>query len=209
MSLRLFIRVEAENLEGVQTALLFHGHKAHVALRRAINKTGGWARSHGSRAIAQENGLPLSVLRGKRDASGKRQGARVALYPASGEDLSALVWFGLAPIKASKLGTLRQTPLGAKVGSRLFEGAFVAGVHAGVGSAFRRLGENVPSGLGGRIHTGIFMRRGSSRLPIDEQYVYLSASTNALRRIAAQVPIRMRTVFRQELNYELNVRGRT
>lgn len=114
----------------------------------------------------------------------------------------------MAPIKASKLGTPRQTSLGAKVGSRVFEGAFVTGVHTGVASSYRRLGESVPAGLAGRMHIGIFKRVGRSRLPIKEEHVYLSASQNTLQRIAGQVPGRLRTVFRQELNYEVNVRGR-
>lgn len=196
MSLSSYIRVEAENLEGVQTALLLHGHRAQWALRRAINKTLKWAQSHGTRAIAQEQGVPLKVLRSRK---------RIAIHPATNNDLSGLAWFGLAPIKAGYLGVLRQTSSGAKAGSRFFAGAFVATMQTGASSAFRKLGESVPSGLNDPTHTGIFKREGKSRFPIKEQYVSISASQNALRRIAGQVPGRMRTVFRQEMNYAVNV----
>lgn len=203
MSLKSLIRVEVQNIEGVQTALLVHGHKAQVALRRTINKTVGWTRSRGARLIAQEHGVPLKVMIGK----GRHR--RVRTFPATGDNLSGLVWFGLAPLKASYLGTPRQTRLGVKVGNRFFEGAFVADVKTGVASAYRRLGESVPSGIKGSTHTGIFKRVGRSRLPIKEQYVYLGASQQGLQQLARQVPGHLRTVFKQELNYEVNVRGRT
>lgn len=171
------IRVDAENLEGVQTALLLYPRQARVALRRTVNKTLGWTRTQGSRAVAQEHALPLKVLRGRK---------RVAVQPATGDDVSGVAWFGLAPVKAAYFGTPRQTDTGATVGGRSFAGAFVA---------------RMPSG-----HLGVFKRAGSSRLPIKEQTVSIRSSENALRRIAAQVPGRLRTVFRQELNYLTNVR---
>lgn len=177
MSLRPYIRVDAENLEGVQTALLVYGHKGHKSLRRAINKTLGWVRSQGTHAMAAEHGLPLKVMRFRR---------RSALRPATASYMSGLVWFGLAPVKAVYFGTPRQTRTGTKVGGRFFEGAFVA---------------TMPIG-----HLGVFRRSGQSRLPIKEQTVSIRSSENALRRIAAQVPGRLRIVFRQELNYEFNVR---
>lgn len=171
------IRVDAENLEGVQTALLLYPRQARAALRRTVNKTLGWTRTQGSRAVAQEHALPLKVLRGRK---------RVAVHPATGDDVSGVAWFGLAPVKAAYFGTPRQTDTGATVGGRSFAGAFVA---------------RMPSG-----HLGVFKRAGSSRLPIKEQTVSIRSSENALRRIAAQVPGRLRTVFRQELNYLTNVR---
>ena len=171
------IRVEAENLPGVQTALLMYPRQARVALRRAINKTLGWTRTQGTRAIAQEHGLPLKVLRSRR---------RIVVSPARGDSLFGVAWFDLAPVKAVYFGTPRQMSTGAKVGGRTFDGAFVA---------------HMPSG-----HLGVFKREGSSRLPIKEQTVSIRSSENALRRIAGQVPGRMRTVFRQELNYLTNVR---
>lgn len=174
------IRVDAENLEGVQTALLTYPRQARAALRRAVNKTLGWTRTQGTRAITQEHGVPLRVMRGRR---------RIALHPATGDDLSGLAWFGLAPLKAVYLGTPRQTRAGVKVGGRFFERAFIS---------------TMPSG-----HLGVFKRRGASRLPIVEQTVSIHSSKNALRRIAGQVPGRLRTVFRQELNYAVNVRGRS
>jgi hypothetical protein len=145
---------------------------------RAINKTLTWAVSHGLRAIASANDVPLKALRGRR--RGRKRNA-------SRRNLTGQAWFGTLPVLASDVGKPRQTRLGARAGKHAFPGAFVA---------------TMPSG-----HIGIFKRRSASRLPIVEQVVQLSAAESAIEGVARQTSTRLETVFAQEFNYEVNVRG--
>ena len=178
------IRVDISGIDGVHGALDAYPRQARWALRSSINKTLGWVRTHGLRAISQEHDVPLKVLRSKTIRSRRR----VALRPATSADLSGIAWFGLAPINASYLGTPRQTMAGAHVRGHNFPGAFVS---------------TMPSG-----HLGIFKRKSKSRLPLKEQTVSLATSASALRSIARQVPPRLSATLAQNFNYAVNVRGR-
>lgn len=61
---------------------------------------------------------------------------------------SGLVWVGANMIKATYLGDLSQDSYGAYAGQYIFKGSFVAKMKSG--------------------HAGIFKRKGTSRLPIQE-----------------------------------------
>lgn len=172
------IEIDARDLEDVRKSLLQYPEATGRALPRAINKTLSWANSQGLRAIAQKHEVPLKTLRGRR---------RSKVIKASRSRLSGLAWFGTAPLRASYLGTPRQTRQGARAGTRFFPGAFVA---------------TMPSG-----HVGIFKRQDRARLPIVEQVVRLDAADKALAPVEAGIAARLQTTFTQEMNYELNVRG--
>jgi hypothetical protein len=112
---------------------------------------------------------------------------RLRLGRASAGSPRGSAWFGLRPIKAVYAGAPMQSLSGTKVRGHFYPGAFVA---------------RMPSG-----HLGIFKRRGLARLPIEEQVIRLSQAETVLNGVAQQAPERLRTIYAQELHYELNVRG--
>lgn len=112
---------------------------------------------------------------------------RIHLGRASAGALRGVAWFGVAPIKAIYAGAARQARTGVTVRRHTFAGAFLA---------------RMPTG-----HLGIFKRRGPARLPIEEQRIYLANADAVAQTLAAQAPPRLQTLFGQELNYELNVKG--
>jgi hypothetical protein len=173
------LEIDPRGLAAVEAALVARPAQATRALVRAINKTLSWATSQGQRAIAAKHNIPLKALRARR---------RTAVARATSKHLSGRAWFGTAPIKAAYLGTPRQTKAGARVGRLAFAGAFVA---------------PMPSG-----HVGIFRRLGTSRLPIVEEEVRLTAAEQALSGVKSQLAERLQTVFFQEMNYETNVKRR-
>lgn len=168
------LEIDPREFASVEAALKSRPAQATRALVRAINKTLTWAVSQGLRAIARQHEVPLKALRGRRRGSVRR---------ASRVSLTGTAWFGTRPIRASALGTPRQTRLGARAGSHFFAKAFVA---------------TMPSG-----HLGIFKRRDRSRLPIVEQTVHLSAAKTALDPVQAGLADRLQKTFLQELNFEI------
>lgn len=98
-----------------------------------------------------------------------------------------LIWLGYNPVKAGYAGKLKQLEGGAMAGAYYFEGGFMATLRSG--------------------HTSIFKRRGRARLPIDEQKVELVKAEAIAEREAKKIESRFFQILRQELNYEMNVRG--
>lgn len=161
------------------------------AVQRTLNATNAQI----DRAAVRSVNKTLSWIgsQGRRDLSAKHDlplktlRGRVRLGKARGGDPSGSAWFGVRPIKAVHAGRPLQSIGGAKVRGHFFPGSFVA---------------RMPTG-----HLGIFKRRGPARLPIDEQMIYLHESQSILDGIAQHAPDRLRSIYVQELNYELNVRG--
>lgn len=173
----LTVSVNLEELASVQGALRATTGQIDRAATRSLNKTLSWAGGQGRRILAQESGLPLKSLR-----------SRVRIGKASRDTLRGSVWFGLAPVKAIYAGSARQTRTGVSARGLSYTGAFLA---------------TMPS----TGHLGIFKRRGPARLPIDEQRIYLAYTAEHLSSLGARAHERLRTIFGQEINYELRVRG--
>jgi len=169
------IRVDAKPLQKLRTFLHGTPVASNRAAYRAINKTLKWVDTRARRALAAEFGLPVSALKKAR---------RLTTIRAIPRRLSGVIWYGVSPIKASYFGKPRQTKKGAKAGKHVFPGAFVATMKSG--------------------HTGIYTRRGTARLPIDEATVPLNNAQSIVAPIDALIPERLKTVFIQELNYELS-----
>ena len=108
---------------------------------------------------------------------------RIRIDPDKG-----LVWIGYNPIAAIYLGNARQTKSGVPVAGRNFEHAFLA---------------TMPTG-----HVGIYRRVGKSRLPIKEVTVPLTGIEQIADQVRQSTATRLPVIFQQELNYEVNVRGR-
>lgn len=170
---------------------------------RAIDKTTTWAASQVARQLAREHRLPLRSIRrsGKRGnrifrlgvragRRGKVNNVRVGLGSARGS-----VWIGLNPIKAAYIGALRQLRRGARAGRHFFEGSFIATMKSG--------------------HTGVWHKQtvryaysGRTVERLEPDTVELDRGQAIADRVQAQVPQRLSTLLAQELNYEVNVRGR-
>nr|AOH36875.1 hypothetical protein BGP89_11350 [Luteimonas sp. JM171] len=146
-----------------------------VAGNRAVRRTTQWARTHGSRAIAQAEQIPVGRIR-------KRMRGQVQKQPNG--SLVGKAWFGLKPMPASYAGKPRQLRRGGtRAGKHSWEGGFVA---------------TMPNG-----HTGIFERMGRSRLPIVETMLHLEKAPDALRPVERQIPEQLSKALEQELKYEM------
>jgi len=178
-----FITIDSADLARVPNFLRAVPQQANRAAKRAVRKVTMSFASLATREIAAAHDVPLRALR-----KGGQRWSRVHVKDlATTQGPASLLWIGTNPIKAAYLGPLRQTREGASVRGHLFPGGFIATMVSG--------------------HRGIFMRRGRARLPIDEQVVELEQAQGIVRRLQLAVPDRLRTVFSQEMNYELNVRG--
>lgn len=156
------------------------------ASSRSIKKVTGWAGSQVARGIAAEDAVPLRALTSGAGRTG-RMHKRVWVRKPKGNGTSGSVWLGHNPVKAAYLGRLSQQKLGAKAGRHFFLGGFIATMRSG--------------------HRSVFMRDTRARLPITEETLELESAQRVVDRVSGQVPQRLTTMLRQELNYEVNVRG--
>lgn len=104
-------------------------------------------------------------------------------------DDGARAWLGMSPIRTGYLGAPRQQKRGARVGKHSFPGAFVASRDSG--------------------YTGIFTRRGKSRLPIEEQVVKAEhgITDSFMRWLADNADQRLLREFTQNLEFYSGARG--
>ncbi len=183
-----YLSVSVEGLDEVLDSFDAMDAQIDRASNRAMNKTAKWAARQVARAIAADDQVPLRALYLHQGRTG-RHWARVRFYRADrGRGGKAAVWVGYNPIKAAYVGALRQKPKGARAGKHFFEGGFLATMRSG--------------------HRGVYRRVGKSRLPIEEQTVPLASAERHVNEVARRIPQRLADVLEQELNYEVNVRGR-
>jgi hypothetical protein len=178
------IRIETRGLRETLTALLATPKQVETAERRAVNKTARWASATAARRIAEANAIPLKAI--TRGRIGKRGRVRVRLARRGG--ISASVWLGTLPVPGAYAGRLTQTRRGARAGRHFFERAFLA---------------TMPTG-----HRGVYRRVGPASLPIREQTVKLDLAGRIVAQVERELPARLSSLLRQELHFELNVRGR-
>jgi hypothetical protein len=147
--------------------------QAKTAAVRAINKTAVWAQSKSAREISAETKVKLKLIR-----------QRLRLIRANSSSLKAFILAKLYGIQAIKLGNPKQNASGASVANHSFPGAFVA---------------KMPK----TGHVGIYKRKTSKRLPIQEQYVQIDPPASEIIREnieneATEVFIKY---FKHELEY--------
>lgn len=169
-----------EAMAGVRQEIEASTAQLTRAMRRALTKTARWLQSQSVKALAQEKNLPQKLLRRRLSLlSAKR-------HPSS-QGLVAYLVANLVGVRASDLGALRQTAAGAKAGSRLFKGSFVA---------------TMPHG-----HRGVYRRKTRQPLPIQEQRVSLEpvASTLILALLNEQAMAHFQRVFDHELTFATRI----
>lgn len=172
-------RLVTLNLPGIRAAqkALAEGERTgRRAHRRALRDTAKWAGRQAARGLAHANRLPLKAL--TRGRMGRRGRIRWDLREGS-----AGVWVGTAPVAASHLGKLSQSRVGARAGRRSFRGAFLA---------------TMPGGH----KTGVFERKGASRLPIREVTVPLEGAEDVAAEVEGRIPDRYDELLRQAWRFE-------
>jgi len=182
-----YLSASVEGLEDVVDAFDALDDQIDRAANRAKNKAAKWAAKQVASGIAADDAVPVRALY-KASGSGRHKKRVQISFADHGVGGYAAVWVGYNPIKAAYLGSLRQQRRGARAGKHFFERAFLATMRSG--------------------HRGVYLRSGNARLPIDEQYVPLNSAERNVEAVSRRIPIRLAELFEQELNYEVNVRGR-
>ena len=168
------IRVSVDGLDTVAATFGALPDQAERASKRAIRKATRSLASRIGRGLAKTHGIPLKAVKSRR---------RVIVSRTT----PGLVWVGYNPIAAIYLGNARQLKTGVRIGSRRYDGAFLATMKSG--------------------HFGVFRRRGKSRLPIEEVKEPLTQTLAVIQTEKVSLEERLLPqIYLQELNYEINVR---
>lgn len=188
------IRIDAEEIQQVLGNLDRLGRVGRNALLRAVRKTTDFAASQVGRRVASANRVPVRAL------TAKGRGQRIFKSRASGGRTSGYVWVGFNPLPVSRIGVPKKTRDGTRVGKHRFPGSFIATMPSGYKSSFRR-------GDKARVKkaNNLF---GITSLPIEEDAIALNEAEGAVREVGVLARARLRQLAAQELNFELNVRGR-
>jgi hypothetical protein len=161
------------NFDQVVEAIGATEAQIRIAAMRAINKTALWILSQSAREISNETKIKLKLIRQK-----------LRVVKASRETLKAFIMGSLYAIKSIKLGNPRQTASGVTIGVHKFPGSFIA---------------RMPK----TGHVGVFKRKTSRRLPIQEQYVFMGTnSSNIIRHyVDDEAPVVFMRYFEHEIRY--------
>jgi Prophage minor tail protein Z (GPZ) len=146
--------------------------KVELATVRALNKTALWVRSQAIKQISKEEQIPQKLLK-----------SRFYVNRANKNYMKSRISVGLFEIRASRLGNIKQTRIGAKAGRRMFKGAFVATMKSG--------------------YKGVFERMGRTPLPIEEVMVYKNTKTIVKKLINNEMEKVFERYFHQQLQYIL------
>jgi len=184
------IYVEIEGADSVLADFVAKPGQIKRAARRAVLKAVRGARTKIARELATEHQLPLSLFVSKRAA--QRRTAFFVTRDTGADVVEGGVWIGSNPIQASYLGKLSQGSAGTTVsgrsGKHFFEHAFIRSFKSG--------------------HVGVLKRIGRGRYPIEPQTVRLAMTDSIISRVANGIPQRLSELLHQELNNEINVRGK-
>jgi len=159
---------------------------------RALNKTVNWLRSKAVQSVSKEMKVAAKLVR-----------QRIAAFKATRRKRYGKVWAGLQPIAAHRLGAAKQTRKGVRAGRHSFDGAFVRTTENGKLTVFQRTGEPKRRMSKGRY-------AGKMREPIERVELDLDqqAVTDALDELFGQAQQRFFTVLKQELKYQVFVKGK-
>lgn len=136
--------------------------KIKLAAIKALNKTAIWLKAQAAKEISEEKKIKLTVMR-----------KRLRIFKAKAGRLEVLIRANLYDVRASSIGSMRETKRGTKTGKHEFIGGFAA---------------VMPKG-----NSGMFKREGRAALPIKE--VKLSLEPEASRIIGNLVNYEVEEVF--------------
>jgi hypothetical protein len=136
------------------------------ARRSAIRTTTTFADKELKRRMALATGLPGKVFKNFR------------VQKKSFDD-EGRVWLGMNPVKAKYAGKLTEVGTGATAGAYYFEGGFIAKMHTG--------------------HESIFKRVGADRFPIIEQKIELPMARAILEQVAGLSQLELQRRYLEKL----------
>ena len=185
------------------------GSRVDVAVKRAMRKTHRWLRTHSAREIGKALGIKQATLKSR---------FLIDQYSKGGSSYLTL-WVGLQPVAADQLGgTARQNRRGVRTRGRQFDGAFYQTVYGSEKRVWirtsrnRREGHTTVANRPGQKnkHPSTFISRNRDRFPVQLVGVDIEeVALPILQRYEQRTAARFREILQAELNYELNVRGRT
>lgn len=178
------IITKIRGIDDVARELNAFPEQAERAEQRATRKTIKWAERLLRRELALAHEIPFKSIREARRVQSNRKA----------------IWLGYDPVKAGAAGKLEQLEGGAMAGRYYFESAFMARLRGGHESIFKRK-PPLERWSQGRPDTW------QPNLPIQEQKVKLAKAEAVAEREAEKIESRFFQTLRQELNYEMNVRG--
>jgi hypothetical protein len=138
----------------------------------ALNRTAEWLKGQVSKEISAEKRIKLKLIRD-----------RISIAGANKKNLQSLLNCNFRGILARDLGSMRQTPEGAKAGGQLFPGAFVATLRKGA-------------------KAGIYRRKGKERFPVKS--VTIPIFDEAMKIVKELVGDEARSVFEKRFKHEIS-----
>jgi hypothetical protein len=138
----------------------------------SLNRTAEWMKGQVSKELSAEKRLKLKLIRD-----------RIAISRANKKNLESLLNCNFRGILARDLGSLKQTPTGAKAGSQLFPGSFVATLKPGA-------------------KAGIYQRKTKKRFPVKS--VTIPIFDEATKIIEELVGEEARSVFEKRFKHEIS-----
>jgi hypothetical protein len=138
----------------------------------ALNRTAEWMKGQVSKELSAEKRLKLKLIRD-----------RIAIARAGRKNLQSLLNCNFRGILARDLGSMRQTPAGAKAGGQLFEHAFIASLKPGA-------------------KEGIYRRKTKKRFPVKS--VTIPIFDEAMKIVEELVGDEARSVFEKRFKHEIS-----
>ncbi|MBA8757912.1 phage tail protein [Wolbachia pipientis] len=160
-----------DNINKVIKSVNAERKKVEKAAVSALNKTALWLKTQAAKEVSKEKRIQLNLMR-----------KRLRIFKARTSRLEVLIRANLYDIRASSIGSMRETKRGTKIGKHEFIGAFTA---------------TMP-----RRNSGVFRREGRTALPIQE--VKLALEPEASRIIENLVNDEVEEVFKKFFEHELS-----
>jgi hypothetical protein len=137
----------------------------------ALNRTAEWMKGQVTKNLSAEKRIRLKIIRD-----------RINMKRADKKNLHSLLNCNFRGILARDLGSMKQTPEGAKAGSRLFEDAFIASLKPGA-------------------KAGIYRRKTKKRFPV--KTVTIPIFDEAMKIVEELVGGEARSVFEKRFLHEI------
>jgi hypothetical protein len=138
----------------------------------ALNRTAEWMKGQVTRGISEEKRIKLKAVRD-----------RVSIARANKKNLQSLLNCNFRGILARDLGSMRQTPEGAKASGQLFPGSFIASLKPGA-------------------KEGIYRRKTKKRFPVKSVTIPIFAE--AMKIMEELVGDEARSVFEKRFKHEIS-----
>jgi hypothetical protein len=137
----------------------------------ALNRTADWMKGQVSKELSAEKRIKLKAIRD-----------RIFILRANKKNLQSLLNCNFRGIFARDLGSMRQTPAGAKAGGQIFPGSFIATLKPGA-------------------KQGIYRRKTKKRFPVKS--VTIPIFNEATKIIEELVGNEARSVFEKRFRHEI------